>query len=86
MQKSLTLVKATILNLVESGWHIPKWILTDFHDPSVHVVKETESSEDLKMAAEALSFGGGGDLKEQALKGNYQHITCVRAFAFDLMN
>ena len=70
MQKSLPLVKATILSLVQSGSHIPKWILTNFNDPSVHVVKETESSEELKLAAEALSFSGGGDANEQALQGN----------------
>merc|ERR1712055_727894 len=43
MQKSLPLVKATILNLVDSGSDIPKWVLTDFNDPNVHVVIETVS-------------------------------------------
>ena len=66
MQKSLPLVKATISNLVESGSDVPKWVLTGFNDPSVTVVKETDISEELKLAAESLSFGGGGDAKEQA--------------------
>ena len=71
MRTSLTLVQATILNLVNSGSEIPKWVLTDFNDPSVHVVVETASSEEMESAVESLSFSGGGDAKEQALQGNY---------------
>ena len=73
MQKSLPLVKATIKELVESGSDVPKWILTSFNDPSATVVTETHISADLVTAAELLSFGGGGDAKEQALKGIIQH-------------
>jgi len=69
MQKSLPLVKATISNIVESGSDVPKWVLTGFNDPSVTVVKETALSEELKSAADSLTFGGGGDAKEQALQG-----------------
>ena len=74
MQKSLPLVKATIKELVESGSDVPKWILTSFNDPSATVVTETHISADLITAAELLSFGGGGDTKEQALKGKYNII------------
>ena len=69
MQKSLPLVKATILNLVESGSDVTKWVLNGFNDPSVTVVKETGLSEELKSAADSLTFRGGGDTKEQALQG-----------------
>ena len=69
MQKSIPLVKETILNLVENGSEVSHWFLTGFNDPEVNLEKETESAEELKLAAESLSFGGGGDSKEQALQG-----------------
>ena len=71
MAVGLHLVQQTILNLVNSGSQIPKWILTEFKDTEgAWVVKETENSEDLKIAVQRLSFGGGnGDAEEQALLG-----------------
>ena len=76
MAKSIPLVKATILNLVKSGSNIPKWDLTTFKDfygtnPLYgSVVLETKDPEELKLAVQRLSFGGGGsDVIEQALLG-----------------
>ena len=74
MQKSIPLVSATILNLVENGSEVSHWFLTGFNDPEVNLEKETESAEELKLAAESLSFGGGGDSKEQALQGKYHYF------------
>ena len=72
MQKSLPLVKATIINLVETGSEVPHWFLTGFNDPDVNLVKETASPDELKLAADGLTFNGGGDSKEQALQGKNQ--------------
>ena len=69
MGKAIPLVKATILNLVKSGSNIPKWVLTNFNDPSANVVLETADSEELKLAVQRLRFYGGGDTNEQALLG-----------------
>ena len=58
MQKSVPLVKATILNLVKSGSEIPKWVLTSFNEPNVVVESPivTEDSEELQMAVQSLIF------------------------------
>ena len=58
MQKSVPLVKATILNLVKSGSEIPKWVLTSFNEPNVVVESPivTEDSEELQMAVQSLVF------------------------------
>ena len=75
MGRAIPLVKATILNLVESGSNIPKWVLTAFNDqdptrPNANVVLETKDSEELKLAVQRITFGGGGyDVIEQALLG-----------------
>ena len=69
MGVAIPLVKATILNLVESGSNIPKWVLTSFKDPNANVVSETADVEQLKLAVQGLSFNGGGDAYEQALLG-----------------
>ena len=73
MDKSIPLVKETILKLVKTRSKVPHWFLTGFNDPDVNPVKETTSPDELKLAVEGLSFGGGGDLKEQALAGKYQY-------------
>jgi len=69
MQKSLPLVKATIVELVSTGSEVPHWFLTGFNDPDVNLVKETTSPDEMKLAAEGLTFSGGGDSKEQAIAG-----------------
>ena len=69
MGKSTSLVKATIVNLVDTGTEVPKWVLTSFNDPAVHIAKVTENPEELKSAVLGLSFFGGDDTPEQALQG-----------------
>ena len=66
---STSLVKATIVNLVDTGTEVPKWVLTSFNDPTVYIAKVTENPEELKWAVQGLSFVGGLDTPEQALQG-----------------
>ena len=74
MEKAIPLAKQTIVNLVNSGSQIPKWILTEFkakgsfNDKSgVRVVTETEDPEQFKASVQSLSIGDGGD--EEVLLG-----------------
>ena len=69
MAISTSLVKATIVNLVNKATEVPKWVLTSFNDPAVHIAKVTENPEELKSAVLGLSFFGGDDTPEQALQG-----------------
>ena len=63
------MVKKMVSSLVNSGSKVPKWILTDFKDPDVKLVKSTTDVEDLKSGLNDLKYGGGGDIWEQVLKG-----------------
>ena len=74
MGKAIPLARQTIVNLVNSGSQIPKWILTDFkakgyfNDKSgVRVVTETKDANKLKAAVKSLPIGGGG--AEEVLLG-----------------
>ena len=69
MAISTSLVKATIVNLVDKATEVPKWVLTSFNDPAVYIAKVTENPEELKSAVQGLSFVGGLDTPEQALQG-----------------
>merc|ERR1712088_1042164 len=67
MQKAIPIAQDAIVNLVNSGSHIPKWILTDFkangyfNDSSgVRVVTDTQDPEQLKTDVTSLPIGGGG--------------------------
>ena len=53
---------------------IPQWVLTSFKDPDARLVKKTNNVEDLKSALNELRYGGGGDIPEQAFKGNMYKI------------
>ena len=70
MAKALPMVKKMVSMLVENAPKIPKWVLTSFRDPAVTVEKETSDVEDLRKSLDSLTYRGGGDLKEQALKGS----------------
>ena len=74
MQKAIPIAQDAIVNLVNSGSHIPKWILTDFkangyfNDSSgVRVVTDTQDPEQLKTDVTSLPIGGGG--QEEVLLG-----------------
>ena len=69
MAQALPMVKKMVSSLVNSGSKVPKWILTDFKDPDVKLVKSTTDVEDLKSGLNDLKYGGGGDIWEQVLKG-----------------
>ena len=69
MVEALPMVKQMISDLVKNAPKIPTWVLTHFKDPQVKIVKITSEAEELKSGIDSLKYGGGGDLKEQALKG-----------------
>ena len=70
MSQALPLVKKMIFDLVKKATKIPTWVLTSFKDPAVTLVEKTNDVEELKTSLDSLTYGGGHDLKEQALKGN----------------
>ena len=70
MAQALPMVKKMIFDLVKKATKIPTWVLTSFNDPAVKLVKKTNDVEELKTSLDSLTYGGGDDLKEQALEGN----------------
>ena len=83
MAQALPMVKKMVSMLVENAPKIPKWVLTSFRDPAVTVEKETSDVEELRKSLDSLTYLGGGDLREQALKGRGQEswlkIWCTRS-------
>ena len=69
MIEALPMVKQMIDDLVNNAPNIPTWVLTEFKDPKVRLVKITSEAEELKSGLFSLDYGGGGDPREQALKG-----------------
>ena len=69
MAQALPMVKRMVQDLVDSGSKVSKWVLTNFKDPNVELVTSTNNVDDLRSSLNALSYGGGGDLTEQALQG-----------------
>ena len=69
MAQALPMVKKMIFDLVKKATKIPTWVLTSFNDPAVKLVKKTNDVEELKTSLDSLTYGGGDDLKEQALEG-----------------
>ena len=69
MAQALPMVKKMVTSLVESGTKVPRWVLTNFKDPDVDLVTSTEEVEHLREMLDELKYGGGGDIWEQALKG-----------------
>ena len=72
MGKAIPLARQTIVNLVNSGSQIPKWILTEFKargywGVGVRVVTTTQDPEQFKASVQSLSIGDGGD--EEVLLG-----------------
>ena len=73
MEKGLPLVKEAISELVASGSGITTWVLTDFNDPNVGLMKVTHDVDDLILVLNQLygTFGGGdNDIEEQAFRGD----------------
>ncbi len=72
MVEPLPMVKQMISDLVKNAPEIPTWILTQFKDPLVKLVKITSEAEELRSGIDSLKYGGGGDLREQALEGVFK--------------
>ena len=61
--------------LVASGSGITTWVLTDFNDPNVGLMKVTHDVDDLILVLNQLygTFGGGdNDIEEQAFRGDWE--------------
>ena len=69
MIEALPMIKQMIADLVKNAPKIPTWVLAQFKDPEVKLLKITSDAEEIKSGLDSLQFGGGGDLPEQALKG-----------------
>ena len=69
MAEALPMVKKMIVDLVKNAPKIPTWVLTQFKDPVVKLVRKTSDVEELKSDLDSLEYSGGDDLKEQCLKG-----------------
>ena len=69
MIEALPMVKQMISDLVKNAPKIPTWVLAQFKDPQVQLLKITSDAEEFKSGLDSLRYGGGADLKEQALKG-----------------
>ena len=71
------MVKEMISKIIESRSKIPTWVLTSFNDPDVKLVKKTNDVNELRLGLNQLSYGGGGDVNEQAFRGaiylEYKH-------------
>ena len=74
MASAIPLVQEAIVNLVNSGSQIPKWILTEFKgrhelEDGSRVNLVTKDPEELKRAVRSLQINGGQSIGEEALKG-----------------
>ena len=69
MAAALPMVKKMINDLVKKAPKIPTWVLAQFNDPVVKLVRTTSDVEELKSGLDSLKYSGGDDLKEQCLKG-----------------
>ena len=69
MVEELPLVKEMVKSLVNAGSQVDKWVLTSIKDPEVKVETITNDHEDIEEILDELTYGGGGDLQEQVLRG-----------------
>ena len=69
MVEELPLVKEMVKSLVNAGSQVDKWVLTSIKDPEVDVVTITNDNEEIERSLDELTYGGGGDLQEQVLRG-----------------
>ena len=67
MAQALPMVKKLVTSLVKSGSKVPRWVLTNFKDPDVELVTSTDEVEILREMLDELKYGGGGDIKFQAV-------------------
>ena len=69
MVEELPLVKEMVKSLVKAGSKVNRWVLVSIKDPEVEVVSVTNDHEELERNLDELTYGGGGDVQEQVLKG-----------------
>ena len=69
MVEELPLVKEMVKSLVQAGSKVNRWVLVSIKDPEVEVVSVTNDHEELERNLDELTYGGGGDVQEQVLKG-----------------
>ena len=78
MVDELPLVKTMVKQLVNAGSEVYRWVLVSIKDPGVDVVSITNDHQDLDRDLDELTYGGGGDVQEQVLRGgeNYYFTRC----------
>ena len=69
MVEELPLVQEMVKELVQAGSKVNRWVLVSIKDPEVEIASVTNDHEELERSLDELDYGGGGDLKEQVLKG-----------------
>ena len=69
MKDELPMVKEMVKKVVKAGSKVYRWVLVSIKDPGVEVVSITNDHEDLDADLDELTYGGGGDVQEQVLKG-----------------
>ena len=69
MKDELPMVKEMVKKVVKAGSKVYRWVLVSIKDPGVDVVSITNDHEDLDADLNELTYGGGGDIQEQVLKG-----------------
>ena len=69
MVEELPLVREMVKSLVKAGSKVNRWVLVSIKDPEVEVVSVTNDHEELERNLDELTYGGGGDVQEQVLKG-----------------
>ena len=69
MADVLPSVRTMATTLVNAGSQVNRWVLVSIKDPEVNVVSITNDIEDLVTDLNGLTYGGGGDVEEQVLRG-----------------
>ena len=89
MADVLPSVRTMATTLVNAGSQVNRWVLVSIKDPEVNVVSITNDIEDLVTDLNGLTYGGGGDVEEQVLRGgrnwNLLKQTKVLIFVFYLL-
>ena len=62
-------MREMVKSLVKAGSKVNRWVLVSIKDPEVEMVTITNDLEELETGLDELTYGGGGDLQEQVLKG-----------------
>ena len=69
MAEELPRVRTMVQNLVNAGSQVFRWVLVSIKDPAVNLVSVTNDHLEIDAQLNNLTYGGGGDLQEQVLRG-----------------